>query len=163
MRPALHRLLLPAFVPLAFSTTTLAVEAEKSPKTPALSPAHAELLREHCQDCHNADKQKGKFRIDDLLTDIGDSRTAERWKKVLAAMNSGEMPPEKEKQLVAEAKADLLDELAKALVAAQRNLSDSRGVVTMRRLNRREYSRTLESLLGSGIEVQELPPDTDPL
>lgn len=118
------------------------------------------MLNEHCFSCHNEEKQKGKFRLDDLPFSIGDNRSAERWQKVLNAVNSGDMPPEDEKPLPVAAKADLLDDLAKTIVVARRNLSDSRGVVTMRRLNQREYGNTIAALLGMTMDVHELPHDT---
>lgn len=121
---------------------------------------HRAVLKDHCFSCHNAEKQKGKFRLDDLPFSIADNRSAERWQKVLNAVNSGDMPPEDEKPLPTGAKADLLDDLAKTIVAARRNLSDSRGVITMRRLNQREYRNTLRELLGMSISVNELPADT---
>jgi hypothetical protein len=121
---------------------------------------HRAVLKDHCFSCHNAEKQKGKFRLDDLPFSIADNRNAERWQKVLNAVNSGDMPPEDEKPLPTGAKADLLDDLAKTIVVARRNLSDSRGVITMRRLNQREYRNTLHELLGMSIVVNELPADT---
>lgn len=121
---------------------------------------HRAVLKEHCFSCHDAEKQKGKFRLDDLPFSIGDNRSAERWQKVLNALNSGDMPPEEAKPLPPEAKADLLDDLAKSIVVARRNLGDSRGLVTMRRLNQREYGNTLEALLGMPFDVSELPADT---
>lgn len=121
---------------------------------------HHPLLKEHCHSCHNAEKQKGKFRVDDLPFAIGDNRHAERWQKVLNALNSGEMPPEDEKPVPSDAKADLLDDLANVMVVARRNLGDTKGVITMRRLNQREYGNTLRELLGVQIAVNELPADT---
>lgn len=135
------------------------VFAAESPQA-AFPEKHRALLKEHCFSCHNAEKQKGKFRLDDLAFSITDNRSAERWQKVLNAVNSGEMPPEDEKQLPSKAKADFLDDLAKTVVVARRNLSDSRGVITMRRLNQREYGNTLEALFGMRIPVNELPADT---
>ena len=58
------------------------------------------------------------------------------------------------------AKANFLDDLANVMVAARRNLGDQHGVMTMRRLNRREYRNTLRELLGVEIDVSELPSDT---
>jgi mono/diheme cytochrome c family protein len=145
---------------LALQACTLfALPSQNVPKA-TLAPQHLALLKDHCHACHNADKQKGKFRIDDLSFEVSDAPTAERWKKVLASLNAGEMPPEEEKQPSKEAKADLLDDLAKTLVVAQRNLSDSRGVVTMRRLNQREYGNSIEALLETRVDVHELPADT---
>ena len=121
---------------------------------------HRSLLKANCIGCHGQEKQKGKFRVDDLPLEITSLETAERWQKVLNQMNSGDMPPEDEKQPEAAAKADFLDDLANVMVAARRNLGDQRGVITMRRLNRREYRNTLRELLGVEIDVTELPPDT---
>ena len=130
------------------------------PPTPATLPErHTPLLKEYCQGCHGPEKQKGKFRVDDLPRVITTVQDAERWQKVLNQMNSGEMPPEEEKQPPKVGKADLLDDLANVMVAARRNLSDQKGVITMRRLNRREYKNTLRELLGVDINVLELPPD----
>jgi hypothetical protein len=125
-----------------------------------LPDKHRALLESHCVKCHDADTQKGKFRVDDLSHDIGDIETAERWQKILNAMNAGEMPPEDEKQPDPLAKTELLDDLANVMVAARKSLSDQDGVITMRRLNRREYRNTLRELLGVDINVAELPADT---
>ncbi|MCB1086726.1 MAG: DUF1592 domain-containing protein, partial [Verrucomicrobiae bacterium] len=126
---------------------------------PAMEAKHLALLEEHCVSCHGSEKQKGHFRVDDLPFEISDIETAERWQKVLNQMNSGDMPPEDEKQPAGAAKTDFLDDLANAMVAARLSLGDQNGVITMRRLNRREYRNTLRELLGVEINVSELPPD----
>ena len=123
---------------------------------------HRTLLKEHCEGCHGADKQKGKFRVDDLSLAVNDLQTAERWQKILDAINSGEMPPQEEKKQPGKPeKADFLDELAQVMVAARRTLSDQNGNIAMRRLNQREYKNTLRVLLGADVDVSELPSDTD--
>jgi mono/diheme cytochrome c family protein len=121
---------------------------------------HRSLLGENCQGCHGPEKQKGNFRVDDLPLTITDVASAERWQKVLSAMNSGEMPPDDERQPDAKAKTDFLDDLASTLVTARRQLSDQHGVITLRRLNRREYQNTIRVLLGVNLDVSELPSDT---
>ena len=126
----------------------------------AMPPRHRSLLGENCQGCHGPEKQKGNFRLDDLPLTITDVASAERWQKVLSAMNSGEMPPDDEKQPDAKAKTDFLDDLANTLVTARRQLSDQHGVIALRRLNRREYQNTIRVLLGVNLDVSELPSDT---
>lgn len=121
---------------------------------------HRELLQKHCQSCHGAEKQKGKFRVDDLSFTLSTLSTADRWQKILNALNAGEMPPEEEPPLPRDLKTEFLDELSNILVEARSTLSDQRGVITMRRLNRREYRNTLRTLLGADINVSELPADT---
>ncbi|MDF1740782.1 MAG: DUF1592 domain-containing protein [Verrucomicrobiales bacterium] len=138
----------------AFAITANAESLSEMPEK------HRALFKEHCHQCHNADKKKGKFRVDDLPFTISDIESAERWQKVLDALNSGEMPPEDEEPLPNDAKTDFLDDLSNLMVSTRKKLSDQKGVITMRRLNRREYSNTLRELLGVEINVSELPSDT---
>ncbi|MBP6783832.1 MAG: DUF1587 domain-containing protein, partial [Verrucomicrobiales bacterium] len=150
------------FFPGIFSTILLvgSTPFARANKPEAIMPEqHQALFKEHCVKCHNADKQKGKFRVDDLTFLITDVQTAERWQQVLNALNSGDMPPEDEKPLPDQVKTDFLDDLSNAMVAARKALGDQKGVITMRRLNRREYSNTLRELLGVTINVTELPSD----
>ena len=146
-------------IALLFSSVAFARAAD-SVSGAAMNTKHKALLQDFCVKCHGSEKQKGKFRVDDLPFTITDIETAEKWQKVLNQMNSGEMPPEDEKQPPNAAKTDLLDDLANVMVAARRSLSDQNGVITMRRLNRREYKNTLRELLGVEINVSELTGDT---
>jgi hypothetical protein len=125
-----------------------------------MNAKHKALLQDYCVKCHGAEEQNGKLRVDELSFEITSIETAETWQKVLNAMNSGEMLPEDEKQPPNAAKTDFLDDLSNAMVAARRSLNDQHGVITMRRLNRREYKNTLRELLGVEINVSELPSDT---
>jgi hypothetical protein len=134
--------------------------AHAGPKQAVLDERHRALLKENCLDCHGPEKQKGKFRVDTLPSTIRTVEEAERWQKVLNAMNSAEMPPEEEKQPDPSKKADFLEDLAQVMVTARRTLGDQKGVIALRRLNRREYRNTLRSLLGVDIDVSELPSDT---
>jgi hypothetical protein len=117
------------------------------------------LLAAHCGACHGADDANGGFRIDLLPAAIDSVEAAGRWQQVLNVLNAGEMPPEDEKQLDPAAKADLLDDLAQALVVARKALADTGGAVTMRRLNRREYASTIRDLLGVNLDARGLPAD----
>ncbi|MEK0446147.1 MAG: hypothetical protein RLZZ399_1468, partial [Verrucomicrobiota bacterium] len=117
------------------------------------------FFQKYCLDCHNEEKQKGKVRLDDLPLKVGDVVTAERWQKVLNALNSGEMPPEEEKQPQGPEKAAFLESLSESMVVVRRMLSDSGGVITMRRLNKREYQNTMEELLGVAVNAKDLPND----
>jgi len=128
-----------------------------------MDAGHRSLLTTHCQKCHGADAQEAGFRVDDLPLAIDSVAAAERWQKVLGALNSGEMPPDDEPQPDAAAKADFLDDLAKSMVTARKSLADQGGRIAMRRLNRREYKNTIRDLLGVEIDVSDLPADTSPL
>ncbi len=143
---------------VALLCTTLALAAEETPVV-RLDAKHQQLFKDNCISCHGPDKQKGNFRIDQLSVKVDTVETAERWQKVLNQINSSEMPPEQEKQPSAAAKTELLDDLSNMMVAARKKLGDQNGVITMRRLNRREYRNSLRELLGVEINVSELPPD----
>jgi mono/diheme cytochrome c family protein len=121
--------------------------------------AHRGFFEEYCFKCHGKDKPKAGVRLDELSFTIGDVSSAERWQKVLNAMNSGEMPPDDQKQPPSEAKVAVLEHLSGAMVAARKALADTGGVITMRRLNRREYQNTIEDLLGVSVDGKELPND----
>lgn len=130
--------------------------------SPAVMPAaHRGLLEEHCLRCHGAREPEGNFRMDDLPLEIADVRTAERWQKVLDALNAGEMPPRDEPQPEAGRKADFLEALATTMVKARKSLADQQGTIHMRRLNQREYKNTLRAVLGADVDVSQLPLDTD--
>ncbi|MEI8017304.1 MAG: DUF1592 domain-containing protein [Schlesneria sp.] len=128
--------------------------------TASMNVQHKSLLQEYCLKCHNAEKPEGKFRVDTLPFEIADNESAERWQKVLNALNSGSMPPADETQLPNGAKTDFLDDLTNVMTDVRRNLRDQHGIITMRRLNRREYGNSLRELLGVQIDVSELPADT---
>lgn len=121
--------------------------------------AHRSFLASYCVKCHNAEKQKGKLRLDDISFTIDSVEKADRWQKILNKLNAGEMPPDDSKQPEPTAKTDFLDSLSSALVTARKSLGDRHGQITMRRLNRREYQNTLRELLGVDINVAELPSD----
>lgn len=139
---------------VTFSSTILAEPAQA-----LLDAKHRAFLKDNCLTCHNAEKQKGKIRLDEITFTLDSVEKADLWQKVLNSINSGEMPPEDEKQPDPATKTDFLDDLSRTLVIARTALSDSGGKITMRRLNRREYKNTIRDLLGVDLRVNELPAD----
>jgi len=99
------------------------------------------------------------MRLDDLPATIDTVAAAARWQRVLNQLNSGDMPPDDEPQPKPEEKTELLDRLSTAVAAARRTLADGGGATVMRRLNRREYGHTIDSLLGVEVDVRDLPAD----
>ncbi|MBL9202649.1 MAG: DUF1592 domain-containing protein [Opitutaceae bacterium] len=158
MPPRLTQHLACVWLPLLAAAVPVARAADTRAGT--MTEQHRAFLAKNCQGCHGPEKQKGKFRVDDLPLAMIDLPTAERWQKILNALNAGEMPPEEEPQPAPDAKANFLDDLSNAMVAARRHLSDQKGVIALRRLNRREYANTLRDLLGVHVDVSALPSDT---
>ena len=140
--------------------TQLATASVTKPKV-TFPEKHAAFLDAYCMDCHDADTEKGSVNLEALPFQVETIEQAEGWQKVLNALNSGEMPPEKKKQPEPAEKADFLDDLALTMVAARKALSDSGGKITMRRLNKRDYQNSIESLLGVRLGKELLPDDGD--
>ena len=124
-----------------------------------MDEAQRTFFKSYCLDCHGAEKPKADVRLDDLSFTISDIPTAERWQKVLNALNAGDMPPEDKKQPQAAEKSKFLQHLSSTMVRARKALGDTGGVITMRRLNKREYENTIEDLLGVKVDAKELPND----
>ena len=141
-----------------FLAPLAALHAADAPQA-RLDEKHRVFFKDNCLGCHNAEKQKGRVRLDDIAFSVDSVEKADLWQKVLNSINSGEMPPEDEKQPASAAKTDFLDDLSRMLVTARTVLSDSGGKITMRRLNRREYKNTIRDLLGVDLRVNELPAD----
>jgi hypothetical protein len=120
---------------------------------------HRAFFESYCVECHGEKKQKGKVRLDNISFSVDSLENAERWSKVLLAINSGEMPPEDAKQPEKGHKADFLEALSQTMVAARKALTDQGGKITMRRLNRREYQNSIRDLLGINLDVGTLPSD----
>ena len=134
------------------------VATAEEPKA-ALPEKHFDFLEKYCLDCHDSLTEKGEVNLEDLPFQIETIEQAESWQKVLASLNSGEMPPEDKKQPEGAEKADFLDDLALTMVSALKVFSDSGGKITMRRLNKRDYQNTVESLLGVRLDNALLPED----
>jgi hypothetical protein len=130
-------------------------------KTVQIDEKYRTFLDSYCIDCHNAKKTKGKVRLDSegFSFNIESIEDADRWQKILGAINSQEMPPEDEKQPDAMDKLKFLEMLSNKMVEARVVLSDSGGKTFMRRLNQREYTNTIYDLLGVQVDASNLPTD----
>ena len=126
-----------------------------------IEESYRQFFNKYCTDCHNAQKTKGKTRLDaeGFSFEIKTVQDADNWQKILNAINSQEMPPEDEKQPEPEDKLKFLEMLSDKLVDARELLSDSGGKTLMRRLNRREYENTMKDLLGVSVDSSNLPND----
>lgn len=96
MKQIVHLTIL--FAAMSFPGT---VVADDQPSA-VMPQEHAAFFRENCLKCHNAKTQEGKVNLQTLSFNLNTLETAELWQKVLNAINSGEMPPEGQKQPTAE-------------------------------------------------------------
>jgi hypothetical protein len=111
------------------------------------------FLKEYCLRCHDADKQKGDFRLDTLSTNFDDLFVAQEWDEVMLRITSGEMPPEDEKQPSSDAAGKATEWIVARLAEGRAARMSQRTPVTLNRLSRDEYARTVYDLLGVRFDV----------
>jgi hypothetical protein len=120
------------------------------------------FVRTHCVDCHNDSTSEGGFRVDVLSANLADAASYKAWSRVLARVQSGEMPPPQDTERPAE--ADVVAALG-ALKTAFHEAAGARhgeaGRVRVRRLNRLEYENTVRDLLDIDSPLQDLLPEDD--
>lgn len=96
------------FLLLMFVLAPVLSDAADNVPLATINERHRVLLKQHCQKCHGAETAEAKFRVDVLPLGITSVETAERWQKVLNALNLKEPPSEDEPQLDKAARPDRL-------------------------------------------------------
>ena len=112
------------------------------------------FMETYCIRCHNAKKDKGKFRLDNLSRDFGDELVAQDWSEILTRINAGEMPPEEEKQPTAQEVGLIASWISEKINEGLAARMSRRGPVTLYRLSREEYANTVYDLLGVHFDVE---------
>jgi len=121
----------------------------------SLNPKVHAYLETHCLKCHDADVQKGDFRIDNLSAKIGFEDTPQ-WLEIMERISSGEMPPKKEKKQPAAAEsADFVAHVAARMKEGESARLAARGRVSYNRLTREEYVNTVRDLLGVQYDASD--------
>ena len=121
------------------------------------------FLNQHCASCHDGDDAESGLDVVGLkLTDHDETNLA-RWTKVLDRVQNEEMPPPEEDQPSAVARVKFVNALRDRLVSANEQRYAKTGRTTVRRLNRYEYERTVQQLLGITTPLAHLLPEDTPL
>ena len=133
----------------------------------AADPTHGSevpvaFVKTHCVDCHNDSTSEGGFRADLLGKDLADAVNHKAWSRVLARVQSGEMPPPQDTERPAEAEVvAALGALKTAFHEAAQARHGEAGRVRVRRLNRFEYENTVRDLLDIDTPLRDLLPEDD--
>lgn len=116
------------------------------------------FLNAHCLRCHGPDKVEGDLRLDQLDADLSKPTTFERWREIMARVQSGEMPPKDEPRPQPALAADFVKGISARLdEAAAKQRAEGR--VVLRRLNRVEYENTVRDLFDVSVPVKEMLPE----
>ncbi len=106
------------------------------------------FLEQHCVRCHGPEKEKGDLRIDQLSRDFKLGADAHHWAEMIEQVNSGEMPPKKEKKPTQEEISAFVASLDLRLKEGRAARMAARPTVAHYRLSRKEYQNTVYDLLG---------------
>jgi mono/diheme cytochrome c family protein len=106
------------------------------------------FLEKHCVRCHGPEKEKGDLRFDQLSRDFKLGTDSHHWAEAIENVNSGEMPPRKEKKPTQEEIAAFVTNLDSLLKEGRASRMAARPAVAHYRLSRKEYQNTVYDLLG---------------
>jgi hypothetical protein len=106
------------------------------------------FLEKHCVRCHGPEKEKGDLRIDRLSRDFKLGADTHHWAEVIEQVNSGEMPPKKEKKPMQDEIAAFVTNLDSLIKEGRASRMAARPAVAHYRLSRKEYQNTVYDLLG---------------
>ena len=116
------------------------------------------ILLTYCYECHNAELQEGKVRLDNLNPDLVAGPDAQRWHHALDMINQGDMPPEDAEHPDEETLEILTDWIQTELVKSIKAHRSTNRVV-MRRMTREQYTNTLQELLGIDVNFGTALPE----
>ena len=118
------------------------------------------ILRKNCFQCHGAEKQKGKFRVDTLNPDLLHGEDVSWWLEIFGVLSNGEMPPE-DVRMADNDRKTVIDWLSTELQVASEVRRHEQGHSSFRRMTRYEYNHALQDLLGLPFDFgKDLPPET---
>ena len=124
--------------------------------TQAANPPPAELLQSNCSGCHNSNDWAGGLAFD-TLTLAKPEADAEVWEKAIRKLRGRLMPPPGEPQPAQQHIDAFVNWMEQRLDQAAANSPDP-GYVGLHRLNRTEYGREINRLLGINVDVKTLLP-----
>jgi len=145
----------PAQLAVANETRQVAAASSVSEKV-AEHPAQWSLLEQQCSKCHNSVDWAGGIAFD-TLSSASIPAEAETWEKAIRKLRGRMMPPpgepQPDQQSIDSFVAWMEGELDRAAAA-----HPDPGYVGLHRLNRTEYAREIERMLGLEVDVATLLP-----
>ena len=138
--------------------TVSGADAVMKPDKTGFRKVAVPFLKKHCLGCHGPDDDQGEFRVDrQLANNFLDLTAKGHWEEVVNVLNGHEMPPEDEDQPSPGEVAKVVDWITQEMTRAELHRRSS--AIVLRRINRDEYQRTLEGLLGVKVDVSSIPQD----
>ncbi len=145
-------------MPLALIAATAACYGAEGP---GYSFENAQsFLKTYCQACHGGAASSGGFRLDRVSTAASLQSEGQKWTRLITRVHNGEMPPQGAPAPSVDARVQFTQWAGEALRAEACSDGITPGPYPIRRLNREEYTATIEYLLDMHLDIgHALPPD----
>jgi Protein of unknown function (DUF1592)/Protein of unknown function (DUF1588)/Protein of unknown function (DUF1595)/Protein of unknown function (DUF1585)/Protein of unknown function (DUF1587)/Planctomycete cytochrome C len=131
--------------------------APSTPAPPTFQKEIRPLLEATCFKCHGPAKKNGGIDFSAFTSEKVILRQHKLWRKTIALIEAGEMPPAGQKPLSAEQRQLLLTWMKQTAARAETPRSGERdpGPAPLRRLTQAEYNLTIRDLLGLEFNAAE--------
>ncbi|MFL5338972.1 MAG: DUF1592 domain-containing protein [Gemmataceae bacterium] len=118
------------------------------------------FVQKYCVQCHGEKKQSGGLNLAAFASTDAVVKDREAWETVKQRLEMKEMPPKKQTQPAADEVKKVVAWIDTELTRAAQAAPMTAGRVTMRRLNRTEYNRTVHDLTGVKFQpADDFPTD----
>ncbi|WP_437206824.1 DUF1592 domain-containing protein [Planctomicrobium sp. SH664] len=125
-----------------------------------LSPANIEFVQSHCVGCHSGKSADAGLALDFVEPGANLREHGEALERAMNMVSRGEMPPVSEEQPSLDDREMFVTGIEELLDRIDQATPPDPGRVTMRRLNRMEYTNTVRDLLGIDFNpAQHFPAD----
>lgn len=130
------------------------------------------IMDNNCFECHNANKQKGDLRLDNVSWEMISAKNVKTWKTVYEEVKAGNMPPEEEEPLSDNERQSILNWITRSLDSVKPELKQQVAVLEKEEaeaikeqeqmaLAMKEQLLTAEPTEGSLKYVNEIQPILD--
>lgn len=144
---------------LAFSLGSASLAAQQLADGTDYASQIQPLMQKYCYSCHDANKQKGDIRLDTLNPNMIEGHDAEKWALALEMLEFEEMPTRKAKAHPSDAERELMMHWMSGSLTLAAEAHKEKAATVMRRLNKQQYTHTLQELLGVGVDFGQVLPD----
>lgn len=124
-----------------------------------ISQSVHEFIDLNCFDCHNEVDKEGGLDLESAQFDPTDVASMNQWTLMFDRVMNNEMPPEEDMKPPADEKFAFIESLGSTLHTVSEKQQQTIGRVRSRRLNRAEYEKSVQELLGVDIPLSELIPE----
>lgn len=111
------------------------------------------FLRRYCHECHDRELQKGEREFESFRLPLKTPMDLVAAQEIIDQVTLKEMPPKKADQPSEDERLQVVRDLRQGILDARSLLASSGGRTVMRRLSKREYEVTLETLFGRRLDT----------